>query len=37
MISANPFVNLFQNVLGFLFIYALQVGHGKASLVQGFI
>jgi len=37
MVSTNPFMNLFQNILGFLFIYALQVGHGKASLVQGVI
>ena len=37
MISANPFMDLFQNILGFLFVDALQVGHGKASLVQGVI
>ena len=37
MVSAHPFMNLFHNVLGFLLIYALQVGHGKAPLVQDVI
>ena len=37
MVSANPFINLFQNILDFLFIYTLQVGHRKASFVQGVI
>ena len=37
MVSANPFMNLFQNILSFLFIDAFQVGHGEASLVQGII
>ena len=37
MVSAHPFINLFQNVLGFLLIYVLQVGYGKAPLVQDVI
>ena len=37
MVSVNPFMNLFQSILGFLFIYALQLGHGKTSLIQGVI
>ena len=37
MVFANPFMDLFQNILGFLFIDALQVGHREASLVQGVI
>ena len=34
MVFANPFMTLFQNILGFLFIYALQVVHRKTSLIQ---
>ena len=37
MVSVHTFMNLFQNILGFLFIYTLQVGHGKTPLVEGVI
>ena len=37
MVFANPFMDLFQDILGFFFVDALQVGHGEASLVQGVI
>ena len=37
MVSANPFMDLFQNIFDFFFVDALQVGHGEASLVQGVI
>ena len=30
-------MDLFLNILGFLFIDALQIGHGEAPLVQGVI
>ena len=30
-------MDFFQDILGFLFVNALQVGHGKASLLQGVI
>ena len=34
MVSTNPFMDLFENILGFLFVYTLQVRHGKTSFVQ---
>ena len=34
MVFANPFMDLFQNILDFLFIHALQVRYGKTSLIQ---
>ena len=37
MVSVNPFMDLFQDILGFFFINVLQVGHGEAFLVQGVI
>ena len=37
MVLANAFMDFFQNVFGFLFVDALQVGHGKTSLVQGVV
>ena len=37
MVSANPFMDFFQNILSYFFVDVLQVEHGKASLVQGVI
>ena len=37
MVSANSFMDLFQNVFGLLLIDTLQVRHGEASLVQGVV
>ena len=37
MVAANPFMDLFQDILGFLFVDAFQVRHGEASLIQGVI
>ena len=34
MVSAHLFIDVFQNIPGFLFIHAFQVGYGKASLKQ---
>ena len=37
MVSANPFIDLLQNIFDFFFVGALQVGNGEASLVQGVV
>ena len=37
MVAANFFMDLLQNIFGFLLINALQVRHGEASFVQGVI
>ena len=37
MVSANSFMDLLQNIFGFLLVDALQVRHGETSFVQGVI
>ena len=34
MVSINSFMDLLQNIFGFLLIHALQVRHGEASFIQ---
>lgn len=37
MVSANPFMDLFQNIFDLFFVDALQVGHGEVFLIQGVV